>query len=85
MSHTGTSGGGCQLSEITRREGIARAHVIQGMGMLRLAPEMQEHILSMPGIVRRPPFPGRQTAAAHKQAFHLWSKQVFTAIRLSHV
>jgi len=55
------------------------------MGMLRLAPEMQEHILSMPGIVRRPPFPGRQTAAAHKQAFHLWSKQVFTAIRLSHV
>jgi hypothetical protein len=29
------------------------------MGMLRLAPEIQEHILSMPDAVRRPPITER--------------------------
>lgn len=41
-------------AEIARREGITRARVTQVMGMLRLAPEIQEHVLSLPRTVRRP-------------------------------
>jgi hypothetical protein len=40
--------------EIARREGITRARVTQVMGLLRLAPEIRQHILSMPDAVRRP-------------------------------
>jgi hypothetical protein len=39
---------------IARREGITRARVTQVMGLLRLAPEIQQHILSLPDAVRRP-------------------------------
>ncbi|MGB9605736.1 MAG: hypothetical protein ACP5U2_17910 [Bryobacteraceae bacterium] len=39
---------------IARREGITRARVTQVMGLLRLAPEIQEYILSMSDAVRRP-------------------------------
>jgi hypothetical protein len=42
-------------AEIARREGITRARVTQVMGMLRLAPEIQQRILSMPDVARRPP------------------------------
>ncbi len=41
-------------AETARREGITRARVTQVMGMLRLAPEIQQHILSMPDTVRQP-------------------------------
>ena len=41
-------------AEIARREGITRARVTQIMGLLDLAPEIQQHILSMPDAVRRP-------------------------------
>ena len=41
-------------AEIARREGITRARVTQVMGMLRLAPWIQQHILSMPDMVHRP-------------------------------
>jgi len=41
-------------AEIARREGITRARVTQVMGMLRLAPEIQGHVLSMPDAVCRP-------------------------------
>jgi hypothetical protein len=41
-------------AEIARREGITRARVTQVMALLRLAPEIQQHILSMPDAVRRP-------------------------------
>ena len=41
-------------AEIARREGITRARVTQVMGMLHLAPEIQQHVLSMPEVVRRP-------------------------------
>lgn len=41
-------------AEIARREGITRARVTQVMGLLRLAPEIQEHVLSLPDMVRRP-------------------------------
>ena len=40
--------------KIARREGITSARVTQVMGMLRLAPEIQQHILSMPNMVHRP-------------------------------
>jgi len=39
---------------IARREGITRARVTQVMGLLRLAPEIQEHLLALPDMVRRP-------------------------------
>lgn len=39
---------------IARREGITRARVTQVMAMLRLAPEIKEHILAMPESVGRP-------------------------------
>ena len=48
------SGEAANQAEIARREGITRARVTQVMGMLRLAPEIQEHVLSMPDMVRRP-------------------------------
>ncbi len=41
-------------AEIARRESITRARVTQVMAMLRLAPEIQEHILCMSDTVRRP-------------------------------
>jgi hypothetical protein len=40
--------------EIANREGITRARVTQVMGMLRLAPKIQEQILAMPKITHRP-------------------------------
>jgi ParB-like chromosome segregation protein Spo0J len=39
---------------IARREGITRARVTQVMGLLRLAPEIQQQVLSLPDAVRRP-------------------------------
>jgi hypothetical protein len=41
-------------ADIARREGITRARVTQILGMLRFAPEIQQHILSLPDVVRRP-------------------------------
>ena len=41
-------------AEIDQRESVTRARVTQVMGMLRLAPEIQEKILSMPSTVHRP-------------------------------
>ena len=44
---------------IAKREGVTRARVTQIMGMLRLGPEIQEQILSMPDAVHRPPITER--------------------------
>ncbi len=49
------SGKASNQAAIARREGITRARVTQVLGMLRLAPEIQQHILSMPKTL------GRQT------------------------
>lgn len=38
-------------AEIARREGITRARVTQIMGLLRLAPEIQQRLLTMPKII----------------------------------
>ena len=48
------SGQAPNQAEIGRRERITRARVTQVLGLLRLAPEIQEHILSMPDMVSRP-------------------------------
>ncbi len=48
------SGEASNQAAIARREGITRARVTQVMGMLCLTPEIQQHILSMPGTVGRP-------------------------------
>jgi hypothetical protein len=47
------SGKVASQAEIARQEGITRSRVSQVMGMLRLAQEIQEHILSMPVMVLR--------------------------------
>jgi len=47
-------------ADIARREGITRARVTQVMRLLRLAPEFQEQILSMPDISRRSAITERQ-------------------------
>jgi len=39
-------------AEIARREGISRARVTQIMAMLQLAPEIQQHVLSMPDALQ---------------------------------
>jgi hypothetical protein len=41
-------------ADIARREGITRARVTQVMGLLRLAPEIQEQIQSMSATLHRP-------------------------------
>jgi len=42
-------------AEVARQEGITRARVTQIMGMLRLAPEIQENILTPAGAFQRRP------------------------------
>jgi hypothetical protein len=48
------SGEAPNQAAIARREGITRARETQVMGMLRLAPEIQQHVLSFPDMARRP-------------------------------
>ena len=48
------SGETSSQAAIARQEGITRARVTQVMGLLRLAPEIREHILCLPNMVRRP-------------------------------
>ncbi len=48
------SGDASNQADIARREGIPRARVTQVMGLLRLAPEIQQQVLSLPDMVRRP-------------------------------
>ena len=48
------SGEATSQAEVARREGLTRARVTQVMGLLRPAPEIQQHILAMPDMVRTP-------------------------------
>jgi hypothetical protein len=45
---------GADQANVARLEGLTRARVTQVMGMLRLAPEIQQHIQSIPETPRRP-------------------------------
>ncbi len=47
------SGQGITQADIARREGLSRARVTQIMDLLKLTPDIQKHILSMPEVVRR--------------------------------
>ena len=49
-----TSGEVSTQAAIGRREGVTRVRVTQILGLLRLAPEIQRHILSMPKTVGCP-------------------------------
>jgi hypothetical protein len=51
---------------ITRREGIARAPVTQLMGLLRLAPEIQQHILRTLSPRKRRPVIGQGSASRNR-------------------
>ena len=48
------SGAAANQAEVARRKGLTRARVTQIMGLLRLAPEIRQHILSMPDTVDCP-------------------------------
>lgn len=48
------SGEASNQAAIARNEGVTRARVTQIMGLLRLTPEIQEHVLAMPKMLRRP-------------------------------
>ena len=62
---------------IARQEGITRARVTQVMGMLRLAPEIQEHVLSMPNMVRRPAISERALRPIAQTADHRQQVSLF--------
>lgn len=49
------SGKAVNQADIARQEGITRARVTQVLGLLRLAPEIQEQIQSLPDIAGRSP------------------------------
>ncbi len=53
------SGEAKNQADIARREGISRVRVCQVMRMLRLAPEIQQHVLAMSETIRRPPISER--------------------------
>ena len=69
---------------IARREGITRARVTQVMGLLRLAPEIQARVLSLPDMVRRPaiteralrPIAQLENITAQKATFEALIEQV---------
>jgi len=48
------SGSVANQAAIARREGVTRARVTQVLTLLRLDPEIQEHILNMPKSVNPP-------------------------------
>ena len=47
------SGEAANQAEIARKEGITRARVTQLMGLLRFPPEIQQHVMGLPGTIRR--------------------------------
>lgn len=47
------AGGVRTQAEIARREGITRARVTQIMALIRLAPEIQDHVLSLSAMAHR--------------------------------
>ncbi len=49
------SGKVASQAEIARKEGITRARMTQVMGLLRLAPEIREKILTSPGTLHHRP------------------------------
>jgi hypothetical protein len=71
------SGEASNQAAIARREGITRARVTQVMGLLRLAPEIQEHVLSLPDVVRRPAITERALRPIAQTADHQQQVSLF--------
>ena len=65
---------------IARREGITRARVTHILGLLRLAPAIQHHILSMPRTVGCPTFSDRVLRAITMVEDQQQQIQAFVAI-----
>ena len=71
------SGAVSNQAALARREGLTRARVTQILALLRLAPEIQHHILSIPDMVGRPSITERalrrvtqlEQLGAQRQAF----------------
>ena len=57
-------------ADIARREGITRARVTQVIGMLRLGPEIQNYLLSIPDTVQRPAITERALRSIEAIADH---------------
>ncbi|RJP21157.1 MAG: hypothetical protein C4529_07795 [Deltaproteobacteria bacterium] len=74
------SGEASNQAAIARREGITRARVTQVMGMLRLAPEIQEHVLSLPDVVRRPAISERALRPIAQLEDHGEQRGAFSAL-----
>ncbi len=56
------------------------ARVTQVMGLLPLAPEIQEHILSMPEVVRRPAITERARRPITQLEDHMEQRGVFSQL-----
>jgi hypothetical protein len=85
------SGKAPNQAAIARQEGITRARMTQVIGMLRLAPEIQEHVLSLPdlpaatgaaqaGMVRRPAITDRALRPIAQIADHGEQASLFEGI-----
>lgn len=71
------SGEGVTRSVIAKREGLSRARVTQIMGLLNLAPDIQEYILSMTETVQRPAMTERSLRHIMKLLEHKKQLEVF--------
>lgn len=67
-------------AEIARREGVTRARVTQIMGLLRLAPEIQEKILDMPEVLGRSAVTERTMRPITGLGEHADQVRLFTAL-----
>ena len=63
-------------ADIARREGVTRARVTQVLGLLRLAPEIQETILAMPKVSCRPAITERALRSIVHYKFKINSKGI---------
>jgi hypothetical protein len=74
------SGEAPNQAAIARREGITRARVTHVMGLLRLAPEIQQHVLSLPDMARRPVITERALRPIAQMADRTAQRSAFAAL-----
>jgi hypothetical protein len=74
------SGEASNQAAIARQEGITRARVTQVMGLLRLAAEIQEQVLSLPDMTRRPAITERALRPIAQTEDHAEQRSAFAAL-----
>ncbi|MBI5238615.1 MAG: hypothetical protein HY887_09385, partial [Deltaproteobacteria bacterium] len=74
------SGDGTSKAAIARREGLSRARVTQIMYLLNLAPDIQQHILSMPEATKRHPITERKLRPISRLNGQKKQMDVFSAV-----